>query len=430
MPLIFIIIMLIKNLTLEGASQGINLYLNGTPGMEIPSTVWADAVGQIFFSLGVCMGLMTSYGSYNPLKKPIILDNMLICITNSSVSFISGFAVWAIVGYLDSINSLAKSKTSSAGLAFIAFPTACDLMSWSNLWSLMFSATLFFLGIDSAFAWLEATSTVITDLKFMKNVPRGFISFLICFTGFTFSIPFCTNWGFKLFDVVDHYLCTYLLFLCGILQCFGCGWGFDVEETLAISENHRKSLKYLTLSYWANLLLHGIIFVSIGQIPSGIISCAIGTLILCLVPSFVISKLPFKQWYAQICMCGVRKLAYSMSKLSRKEPSTVRSWEVVFAFYWCFLVKYLIPAILWFLMVLNVETDMSRPYGGYAAGWQAIGLVVPILGLIAFLINICFCLHDEPLNMADFKERFDPDFVDPWDEFTDRDPKIKALVDK
>lgn len=44
------------------------------------------------------------------------------------------------------------------------------------------------------------------------------------------------------------------------------------------------------------------------------------------------------------------------------------------------------------------------------------GLIVPLLGLVAFLINICFCLHNEQLNMAEFKERFDTDFVDPWDE--------------
>lgn len=43
-------------------------------------------------------------------------------------------------------------------------------------------------------------------------------------------------------------------------------------------------------------------------------------------------------------------------------------------------------------------------------------MIVPLLGLVAFLINICFCLHNEQLDMAEFKERFDTDFVDPWDE--------------
>ena len=35
-PLIFLVVMLINNLTLEGAGNGIDKYLNGTPGMEVP----------------------------------------------------------------------------------------------------------------------------------------------------------------------------------------------------------------------------------------------------------------------------------------------------------------------------------------------------------------------------------------------------------
>ena len=128
----------------------------------------------------------------------------------------------------------------------------------------MFSATIFLLGLDSSFGYLQATITVIQDLKFMKDVPVGFIAFFICLFGFFCSLPFCTNWGFILFGVVDHYLCTYLLFICGIFQCFGCGWCFDVENIMNQSENHRKSIMYLSFSYWIILLLVGLIFVPLG----------------------------------------------------------------------------------------------------------------------------------------------------------------------
>lgn len=113
------------------------------------------------------------------------------------------------------------------------------------------------------------------------------------FFGFVISIPFCTNWGFVLFDVIDHYLCTYLLFLVGIFQCFGCAWGFDVETTISKSENHRKSLMYLTLSYWTFLMIVGIVFVLVEQIPAGIIVLFVGNFLICWLPSFMISKLSF-----------------------------------------------------------------------------------------------------------------------------------------
>ena len=111
------------------------------------------------------MGIMTSYGSYNDVKKPIIMDNLIICCSNSAVSITAGFAVWSIVGFLEAKDSLAKSKTSSVGLAFIAYPTAIDMMPWSNLWAFLLGITLFMLGIDSAFSMVEAAATVISDLK-------------------------------------------------------------------------------------------------------------------------------------------------------------------------------------------------------------------------------------------------------------------------
>lgn len=281
----------------------------------------------------------------------------------------------------------------------------------------MFSSTLFFLGIDSAFSMVEATSTVITDLDCMKKIPKGFVAFVICLLGFLLSIPFCTNWGYVLFDVIDHYLCTYLLFLCGIFQCFGCGWGFDVESTMNMSENHAKSLKYLTFSFWAYLMIIGLIFVLAESIPWGILALILGIFLICLLPSFLISKLPLMQWYAQIGMCGVRRLGYAMSKMGRNEETkAVQCWEPAFVLYWGISIKYFCPSVLWFLIVQNVKADIDKPYGNYAAHWQALGLIVPLLGLVAFLINICFCLHTEQLDMAEFKERFDIDFKDPWDE--------------
>jgi len=36
------------------------------------NTLFIDAYNQVFFSIGVCFGVMYSYSSYNPIKKPVI----------------------------------------------------------------------------------------------------------------------------------------------------------------------------------------------------------------------------------------------------------------------------------------------------------------------------------------------------------------------
>lgn len=99
---------------------------------------------------------------------------------------------------------------------FITYPTAADLMTGSNFWVVTLGFTLFMLGIDSAFSLTEAVSTVICDTPAGAKIPRMFVAFVICVFGFLMSIMFCTNWGFILFDVIDHYVGNYLLLLCGI----------------------------------------------------------------------------------------------------------------------------------------------------------------------------------------------------------------------
>jgi SNF family Na+-dependent transporter len=115
------------------------------------------------------------------------------------------------------MNSPVAEKVSSIGLAFIAYPAAIETMPGANFWSLMLSVTLFFLGIDSAFAMTEGTIIVLHDSALGKKFSKPMISFAVCFFGAAFSTLFCFNWGFTFFDVVDHYLNVYTILLMGIM---------------------------------------------------------------------------------------------------------------------------------------------------------------------------------------------------------------------
>ena len=114
LPVFFIFVMIMNGLTLENCDVGIRMYLKGydlngnPPNMEEKlkdGKMWASACGQIFFSLGICMGTMTSYSSFNPIDKPIIGDGFKIAFINAGISFFAGFAVFSVVGYLIGIDS-------------------------------------------------------------------------------------------------------------------------------------------------------------------------------------------------------------------------------------------------------------------------------------------------------------------------------------
>ena len=263
LPVVFVFFMVLNGLSLDNADQGLRMYLKGytmkweteegvklyhedSYGNQVPgeiiipnameklsnSAMWAEACAQIFFSVGVCMGIMTSYASYNDVNQPIIGNAFKVSLSNSLFSFFAGFAVFSTVGYLQGIESPVRDNTSSIGLAFIAYPAAIETLPAPNLWTLILALTLFALGLDSAFSMVEATSTVISDTTIGKILPRKLVALILCSAGCCCSFVFCFNWGFTYFDTVDHYLAVYLLLLLGIMQAFGAGWIFDLQKTI------------------------------------------------------------------------------------------------------------------------------------------------------------------------------------------------------
>jgi hypothetical protein len=77
----------------------------------------------------------------------------------------------------------------------------------------------------------------------------------------------------------------------------------------------------------------------------------------------------FSEWYNDIAMCGVRRIGYAMTMLGRKDPNVQGLWEPFFVFYWGVCIKYLIPLVLWFIMINTCINAKESPYGGYSTGW-------------------------------------------------------------
>lgn len=64
------------------------------------------------------------------------------------------------------------------------------------------------------------------------------------------SLLFTTNFGWVLFDLVDHYISNYLILAVGLMQCVSCGWFFERDSTANMSPAHAKSLKWMHWLYW------------------------------------------------------------------------------------------------------------------------------------------------------------------------------------
>ena len=127
--------------------------------------VWIDAASQIFFSLGPGFGTLLALSSYNKFNNNCYRDALLTSSINCLTSFLAGFVIFSVLGYMAKVQNLDIDKVGleGPGLVFIVYPEAISLMSGSTFMSIIFFLMLITLGLDSTFGGLEAMITALCD---------------------------------------------------------------------------------------------------------------------------------------------------------------------------------------------------------------------------------------------------------------------------
>jgi len=232
MPLLFLLIgiLVVWSLTLQGAMQGIAVYLKPDFSLLATPQIWIDAFSQIFFTLSLAFGIMVTYASYLPRKADVVQDAVVVSVGNGLFSFIAGFAVFGTLGYMAHSLGLPVSEVvqESIGLAFIAYPKAISLMpNFSQVFGVLFFVALVLAGFSSAISLVEAFSAAVVD-KF--HFRRKTVVSVVCLTGFLGSIIFTARSGVFWIDILDHFVTNYGLVVVGILECLLVGWVFRAKK--------------------------------------------------------------------------------------------------------------------------------------------------------------------------------------------------------
>ncbi len=230
LPIILLVILFIRGITLDGAFTGILYYLKPNFAALLDWELWTAATSQIFFTLSLAFGIMIAYASYKKETEDVVKDSYTTALVNSGISLFAGFVVFSVLGYMTTVTgaSIADVATAGPGLAFVVFPQALSLMPMAWLFAIMFFLTLLSLGIDSAFSLVEAVTTVIRDK--VKNISKNQVAMLVCFIAFVLGTLFATKAGLYFLDIADHFVTNFTLVIVGLFECIAVGWLYGAEK--------------------------------------------------------------------------------------------------------------------------------------------------------------------------------------------------------
>ncbi|MED6257533.1 hypothetical protein ATANTOWER_026096 [Ataeniobius toweri] len=250
-PYVMLFILLIRGLTLPGAWEGVYYYLYPDINRLANLEVWTEALSQIFFSYSLVIGTLNVLGSYNHYNNNCYKDCFWLCLLNSGTSFVAGFVVFSVLGFMAqkldvTVDNVAES---GPGLAFIAYPQATAMMPLPQFWTFCFFLMLILLAVDTHFVTVETVITSVSDLFpafFRAPRRREIFVFIMCLTCFLLHLPLVSQAGIYIFQLIDYYGCTRASQnLMTVFQCFAVAWGFGSDRLLCIIEDmtgHRPSV--------------------------------------------------------------------------------------------------------------------------------------------------------------------------------------------
>ncbi|KAL6265072.1 hypothetical protein P5V15_005163 [Pogonomyrmex californicus] len=234
-PYAVLLILLIRGVTLPGSMEGIRYYLSPNFSVITKAEVWVDAATQVFFSLGPGFGVLLAYASYNKYHNNVYKDALLTSLINSATSFVAGFVIFSVLGYMAraSGKSIQDVATEGPGLVFIVYPAAIATMPGSIFWALIFFMMLLTLGLDSSFGGSEAIITALSDeFPMIGNNREIFVACLFTLY-FLVGLASCSQGGFYFFHLLDRYAAGYSMLFAVLAESIAVSWIYGTDRFCA-----------------------------------------------------------------------------------------------------------------------------------------------------------------------------------------------------
>ncbi len=175
MPILIVLIIFIAAytiITMDGALDGVIYYFKPDFSKFSIMTVVA-AMGQLFYSMSLAMGIMITFGSY--MRRDISIEKSVkqIEIFDTGVAFLAGLMIVPAVFAFSGGDEAALGQ--GPGLMFVTLPKIFDTMPGGSIIGAAFFIMVFFAALTSSISLMETVVSIFMDKLKLKRIPSTLI---------------------------------------------------------------------------------------------------------------------------------------------------------------------------------------------------------------------------------------------------------------
>ena len=232
MLLAILIILGIRSVTLPGAKEGL-AFLFKPDFSKITSKEVISALGQVFFSLSMGMGVLITYGSYIKKSDNLTSTALSVILSDTLVAVLAGIVIFPAAF------SFGVKPTAGMGLVFNTIPMIFNQMTGGYIFCIIFFVLLAIAALTSTISLLEVVVAYISEELHIKRQKATVIACVVTMMLGMFAslslmkdTPFVIA-GYTLFDGMDFVSSNILLPIGGLLIVIFVGWKFGKSKFFA-----------------------------------------------------------------------------------------------------------------------------------------------------------------------------------------------------
>ena len=260
MPILVVlsVVVSIFSLTRPGAMAGVRYYLLPDFSRFSAMTVLA-AMGQLFYSMSIAMGIMITYGSY--MKKEDDLERSIrqIELFDTAIAFLAGLMIIPAVFAFSGGDESALGK--GPGLMFVTLPRVFADMELGGLIGTLFFVLVLFAALTSAISLLETVVSIVVDRAhwnrsrstIVVTIGVAALGALSCFGYGDGIIGSVKPFGMAFLDFFDFLSNSVVMPVVAFLTCILIGWvtgSKAVSDEVELSGPFRRKRMFELMIKW------------------------------------------------------------------------------------------------------------------------------------------------------------------------------------